>query len=197
MVRPTPVVVVMFLLAQGSYAAGANEELEKQVDQLRHQVQTLQEKMHRMQSGDGAQDVSAGDDSQYSAEAASFVDLSPEQQLSIDDEDDAHILSNPWWRNYVQTNVFRSSMIKPQDSWLSRMLLRLTPGPKCPSCGSKLRNRQFKTLTEVRNGKREPACEAFYECNDCSKRFMSRNLLPLRPASTIEWKVVQQGMGQL
>lgn len=100
MVRPLPVAVVAFLLAQSTYASDVNEDLKRQVEHLSKQLRMLQEQVNKLPSGEDARDRSAADASRNRPEGASLVDLNAEQHLSIDDQDDDHVLSNPWWRNF-------------------------------------------------------------------------------------------------
>ena len=92
--------LVALLLAPVIHAADAVDELQRRVEQLSQQLQTLQEQIYRDGSDERLPNEMTTVDSYGSAEDKAFVDLTPSQRMSIDEKEGSNVLSNPWWRNF-------------------------------------------------------------------------------------------------
>lgn len=99
MVRSICTIFVTFLLTQATDAAETVDELQEQADQLSRQLQELQEKIEQVRSDENAHEATPPEKSYGTPDDASFVNLTPQQKLSIDDVDSSNVLSKPWWRN--------------------------------------------------------------------------------------------------
>lgn len=99
MIRTICMLLVAFPLTPVTQAAETAGELQEQVDQLSRELQNLQDEIDRVRSGE-----SVTPENSYDApDENSFVDLTPQQKLSLEDAGDAdggNVLSRPWWKNF-------------------------------------------------------------------------------------------------
>ena len=120
MLRRKPVITLLGLFAPALHAQEITPDLQEQIMQLTELVQNLQQQVNQLQSDQtsvATVDVietlaftgnSQGSSSVNLSADRSFVDLSPNEESSIETFTDSHVLSNPWWRN-VEISGFAAS----------------------------------------------------------------------------------------
>ncbi|MGI9293942.1 MAG: hypothetical protein ACR2PS_08155 [Pseudomonadales bacterium] len=92
-----------------AFSAETDADLSKQVRELARQVKALRDEVSRLQQEQ--QNPQPGFDSvkiedyDSAASASASVNLDSDELPSLDDEQDSHVLANPWWKN-VQINGF-------------------------------------------------------------------------------------------
>ena len=100
MVRSICIFFGIILLTPIARAATTVDELQDQVDQLSQQLLKLQDQIQLERPDESAPDAPTSELSDEVSADAAFVDLSPQQQHSIEDVNNSNVLSNPWWRNF-------------------------------------------------------------------------------------------------
>ncbi len=98
--RTTHIVAIFIgiLLVTNVYAEPDIDELRQQMKQLMNQVQLLDQKLQQMEAKQTNQltvEETAGD----SGSQDIFVNLEPNEQASLDEKHESHVLANPWWKN--------------------------------------------------------------------------------------------------
>ncbi len=120
MLGRTATVILIGLLTPILNAQESTPELRDQIAQLTELVQSLQQQVDQLQTNqiraatsDNSETLAINSrsaevtSSSFSA-GQSFVDLSLNEEASIDTIADSHVLSNPWWRN-IEISGFAAS----------------------------------------------------------------------------------------
>lgn len=93
--------IILMMAGSTTKAANSLEELEQKAQQMMQQLETLQVDIQHQRSMQDTVDVSGSDTDQQGIQSTpDFVDLSAQEYTTVAQEQETHVLANPWWKNF-------------------------------------------------------------------------------------------------